>query len=217
MWRDTKPKFDSSILQSIGGEGKAFAYLGQSLTDIDKQNKDEQKTKATFDIQNKELGLKEKQVDIQNKLYADGKEKDTKVEADKATENSAKVKTMREYLSKQGIDTKSYTDSDILYAGDNIEKIHTDKSDLKFSQFVYNNKTPYAVYKDKNDNLVTKPLFENAGQSGQSDKKNKPDSNNPYGFNSDGSSKTALQFGEEEASKRAKVKYGSTAALNIDE
>lgn len=216
MWRDTKPKFDSSILQSVGGEGKAFAYLGQGLTEVDKQIKDEQKTKATIDLQNKELDTKNKQVAIMENTYKDTKTQNEKTQNEKTAENNAKVKTMREYLSKQGIDTKNYSDSDILYAGDTIEKVHTDKSDLKFSQFVYNNKTPYAVYKDKNDNLVTKPLFENSVENGQSDKKNKATPTSPYGYNPDGSSKTALQFGEEQTAKRIKDKYGSTAALKLD-
>lgn len=216
MWRDTKPKFDSSILQSIGGEGKAFAYLGQSLTEVDKQIKDEQKTKATIDLQNKELDSKNKQVAIMENTYNDTKTQNERIQAEKTAENDAKVSVMDKQLIKLGANPSDYSYSEKLYAGDKVEILHTDKSDLKFSQFVYNNKTPYAVYKDKNDNLVTKPLFQNSGENGQSDKGHKATPTSPYGFNSDGSSKTAQQFGEEETSKKIKAKYGSTATLKLD-
>lgn len=46
---DTKAKFDSSLINNMGGTGKAFAYLGQSLSDISdaetkklKEKKDEE-------------------------------------------------------------------------------------------------------------------------------------------------------------------------------
>lgn len=214
MWHDTKPRFDSSILQSIGGEGKAFAYLGQSLSEIDKQNKDEQKTKASLDLQNRELDTKDKQVTVMENTYNDSKAQNEKNQADKTAENSAKVKTMKEYLTKKGVDVGSYSDSDILYAGDTIEKTHTDKSDFKYSQIIYDaNKTPYALFKDSKDNIKTQPLF---NSSTPTDKKDKATPTSPYGYNSDGTSKTAQQFGEEETARSIKKKYGSTASLKID-
>lgn len=210
-WFDNKgPQFDSSILAATGGTGKAFAALGQSLTNIDEQNKTAKKDADNKAYQERVFNANrdDRKEDVKFKL-----DEQTKVDAEKTASNDAKVKTMRAYLEKQGINTKDYNDNDMLYAGDMIEKTHTDKSDLKFSQFVYNNKTPYAVYKDENDNMVTKPLFDTPVNSGKVTAKIK---DGGYGFNADGSAKTATQYGEEKTNERIKNKYGQSAQMPID-
>jgi hypothetical protein len=210
-WFNEKgPQFDNSILAASGGTGKAFAALGQSLVNIDESSKAAKKEVDTKAYQEKVFNANrdDRKEDVKFKL-----DEQTKADAEKTASDGAKVKTMREYLTKQGIDTKDYNDNDMLYAGDMIEKTHTDKSDLKFSQFVYNNKTPYAVYKDKNDNMVTKPLFDTPAGSGKATSKIK---DGGYGFNADGSAKTALQFGEEKTNERFKKKYGQSAQMPID-
>lgn len=229
---DTKAKFDSSLINNMGGTGKAFAYLGQSLSDISdaetkklKEKKDEEwkqklyqdsraDRKEDIDFRNNNANREQSNFNANmdfkkdeakreqknfNTKFDFQKEKINQSESKENDANTSKAKIMREYLNSNGVKTDGYSDKDLIYAGDIIEKTHSDKSDYKFSQIVYKDKEPFAMYKNTKGETKIEALF---------------------GGSTDVDGTNQREINEMKADKKyqdyLKKKHGSTATLNID-
>ena len=184
-------QYSGGIGKGIASLGNSLAQVGQDKIDQQKyddamafKNKQyaDSRTDRTEDVQfrqneatrnqnniNNDLQYKKDEA-IRNQKNVDAqfnftKEKYKDAEQKQSDSDASKAKTMREYLTKNGVDTSKYSDNDILYAGDNIEKTHLDKTDYKFAQVVYKDKTPYAMFKDSKGNTKINPIFGNGDTS----------------------------------------------------
>jgi len=70
---------------------------------------------------------------------------------------------------------------------------------------IYSNGVAFLPYKTKEGKIDYKPLLADI-----------PSKNAPYGYNTDGSVKTAYQWGEEQAKNRKNKTFGHSADLEID-
>lgn len=229
---DSKLKIDSGLIDNMGGTGKAFAYLGKSLSDVSederkkrKENQDEvwkqkiyqdsradrsedvnfrnnnaEREQKNFDAKmnftKEESNREQKNFDTKFNFQ---KEKVNQAENKENDSNVSKAKIMREYLTSNGVDTKGYSNKDLIYAGDIIEKTHTDKSDYKFSQIIYKDKEPFAMYKNSKGETKIETLFGGGDGNGNTNQRD---------------------INEAKAQKKyeeyLKKKFGSTSTINID-
>jgi hypothetical protein len=129
------------------------------------------------------------------------------VQAKELNDKKAKISGFRKVHPKT---TAGLTDDEVYQLGDNINKIHTDETPMKFKEsFTADNGDRIGIFYDGSVDENNKPIYQNVvlgkAKDYQGSKTQKP-KDLGYGFNPDGTPKTALEFGQEQVSNRAKKK-----------
>jgi vacuolar-type H+-ATPase subunit I/STV1 len=230
---DTNAKFDSSLIDKMGGTGKALGFLGQSLVDTQKDKLEAKKqesttkyydaeTKMNLDKNTREAEKNTREIENEKRILKEASEDKNKMaELEdgliKAYETKhpifmgAKTKDGKEVPEYKNM-TRSEKLALIKLAGD--EQINP-KSANVVNVSTREDGERVAIFKDG----TIKPLgfkakdYQNKSTTKDNSKVTK---DAPYGFNEDGTPKTIRQVGEEQTKKRYEEKYGSTATLNID-
>jgi hypothetical protein len=127
-----KLDINPSLVEKIGGTGRAFAHLGGAM----KQLGQDKLKQARLDLEDKHKKAQTKALKKQNALLAlDIEQKndaiiDAEDKKDKAQyERSAKISAFRKMYPAEKYG--EWSDDEILAVGDKIEAMHTDKSDWK--------------------------------------------------------------------------------------
>jgi hypothetical protein len=148
---------------------------------------DKQDEKAEFKLEKQKA--QQKQIDMEDALIKGYEEKHPKFmgkhDKDGKDIDTYKDKTRLEKLAL------------IQMAGN---EVNNKKSGKVVNVYTGNDGHKMAVFSDGSEKKLSKAHIYNGGSGSKS---SKPSSNAPYGYNADGSVKTAHQYGEEQAKKRA--------------
>lgn len=149
---------DSSLVSKIGGTGVALAGIGKAV-DSDIQTKKVDAANAAA------LDLKTKAVNSTIRRTKAVTDRENKADIKKEKKRKAKILSMRNFLSKEyKVDTSQYSDDDIEFNGDRIEKIYKDKTSRKQPAFYNTNDGIVMVYADENNKPVTKLAFKSSSE-----------------------------------------------------
>ncbi len=195
----SKLNIDSSLVDKIGGAGKALKAVGNigfDLGTIKQQSadrtKEENRYKGKMDL-------------LEAKKTQDAKDR------------ASKVSAFRKIHPKT---TAGLTDDEVYQLGDNINKLHTDKTPMKFKEsFTADNGDRIGIFYDGSVDANNNPVYKNVVLGKAKDYqggKGKNAKDFGYGFNADGTPMTAQDFGENQAKNRAKKRKASFDLENTE-
>lgn len=177
-------RYDSQLLEQMGGIGKSAKVFGKAMGDIglgELKRRNERKRLAIeeggLQLRRDTLGQGRETLDFQKQKHKDylpiqqknaeslgkrleweGQDRLEK-ESTAAAERGANISTMRKLLKSSGIDDTQYSDDEIFYGAENIERIHTDQSPLQFKKIEkLPDGTVVSIYIDGEGNPVARPL-----------------------------------------------------------
>lgn len=204
---------DTELVKYAGGMGRAFAKLGETASDMEKE-------KRARDIEDKQLTMenqkyqdlrndRQEDVNYRNKAYNDSRN-DRKEDIDhrnKSYNDSREDTKFNQNMQQATFDlNKSNADREF---GLSSAKFNLAKEQAKQGDGVkpiYSNGVAFLPTKNEDGTISYTPLLSKKGN----------DKDAPYGYNEDGSVKTAQQWGEEETEKRKTKKFGEFSSLSID-
>ena len=200
---------DSELVKYSRSLGRGSSALGESVADIEKEKRlrEFQNSKLKLEQDNFNATRSDRQDDVnyRNKAYTDSRndKQDDKIYKDKIF--NADI----DYKNKTFEHNVKNDDRNYGLSSAKLSLMQQEANGNNGLKPIYSNGVAFLPLRDESGNVSYKALM--------------PDKNSksitkeaPYGFNSDGTTKTAIQYGEEQTELRKKKFYGDTGSIKID-
>lgn len=204
---------DTELVKYAGGMGRAFAKLGETASDMEKE-------KRARDIEDKQLTMenqkyqdlrndRQEDVNYRNKAYNDSRN-DRKEDIDhrnKSYNDSREDTKFNQNMQQATFDlNKSNADRNFGLNSAKFNLMKQEYEDGNGVEPIYSKGVAFLPTKNEDGTISYTPLLSKKGN----------DNDAPFGYNEDGSVKTAQEQRDEDFNEKMKRKFGQTSMTPID-